>query len=132
MATWDDVARICLALPGTTEALSRGSRHWRVADKLFVWERPLRRRDLEEVGDQGEVLGVRTADLDAKEAFLVEEPEVCFTTSHFDGYPAVLVRLRPLRAPLLRELLTEAWLARAPKTAVRQFLQSHPRAPGGS
>ena len=118
MATWAQVSRAALALPLVEES----DRSWRVKGKSIAWERPLRRRDLEEVGDQGEVLGVRTADLDAKEAFLVEEPEVCFTTSHFDGYPAVLVRLRPLRAPLLRELLTEAWLARAPKTAVREFL----------
>ena len=118
MATWAQVSRAALALPLVEE----DGRSWRVKGKQLAWERPLRRADLEEVGDQGEVLGVRTAGLDAKEAYLAEEPDVCFTTSHFHGYPAVLVRLKPLRAPLLRELLTEAWLVQAPKTAVRQFL----------
>jgi hypothetical protein len=47
MATWDDVERIALALPETSEAISREQRQWRVKDKLFVWERPLRRADLE-------------------------------------------------------------------------------------
>jgi hypothetical protein len=45
MATWDDVRRLALALPETSERGSRGLRQWRVRDKLFVWERPLRKRD---------------------------------------------------------------------------------------
>jgi len=118
VATWAQVSKAALALPLVEEH----GRSWKVKGKSLAWERPLRRRDLEEVGDQGEVIGFRTAGLDAKEAYLLEEPEVCFTTSHFNGYPAVLVRLRALRAPLLRELLTEAWLAQAPKTAVKAFL----------
>ena len=51
MATWDDVARICLALPETTEGTSRGSRRWLVRDKVFVWERPLGKKDVAEMGD---------------------------------------------------------------------------------
>lgn len=121
MATWAQVSRAALALPLVTE----DGRSWRVKGKQLAWERPLRRRDLEEVGDQGEVIGFRTSGLDAKEAYLAEEPHVCFTTSHFNGYPAVLVRLSKLRAPLLKELLTEAWLAQAPKTAVKEWLAQH-------
>jgi hypothetical protein len=117
VATWAQVSRTALALPLVEE----DGRAWRVKSKLLAWERPLRPRDLEEVGDQGEVLGVRTDGVDAKEAYLREEPEVCFTTSHFHGYPAVLVRLRLVRAPLLRELLTEAWLVQAPRSAVKAF-----------
>lgn len=117
MASWAQVSKAALALPLVEEA----DRQWRVKGKLMAWERPLRKRDVEEVGDQGEVIGFRTSGLDAKEAYLAEEPEACFTTSHFNGYPAVLVRLSKLRAPLLRELMTEAWLAQAPKTAVRDF-----------
>jgi hypothetical protein len=118
MATWAQVSRAALSLPLVEET---SPRTWKVRGKSLAWERPLRARDLEEVGDQGEVIGFRTADLSAKEAYLAEEPAACFTTSHFDGYPAVLVRLNALRAPLLKELLTEAWLARAPKTAVRAW-----------
>ena len=51
MATWDDVRRIALALPEATEVVSRDMRQWRIKDKLFVWERPLRRSDLEALGD---------------------------------------------------------------------------------
>ena len=51
MATWEDVARIALALPETDEGISRDLRHWRMKDRGFVWERPLRRSDLEALGD---------------------------------------------------------------------------------
>src|SRR3712207_6413132 len=90
MATWDDVARICLALPGTTESTTYGGRSWKVADQLFVWERPLRKRDREELGDAaptGPVLGARVPDEGAKRALVAGEPDVYFTTAHFDGYP---------------------------------------------
>ena len=123
MATWDDVARICLALPGTTEALSRGSRHWKVADKLFVWERPLRRRDLDELGADappGPVLGARVPDEGAKQALIAAEPDVYFTTAHFDGYPAVLARLEALDEAGLTELADEAWACRAPRRLVEE------------
>ncbi len=118
MATWDDVARTCLALPGTTESTTYGGRSWKVADKLFVWERPLRRRDLEELGDDapaGPVLGARVPDEGAKQALVAEEPDVYFTISHFDGYPAVLARLDALDPVSLRELAGEAWACRAPR-----------------
>ena len=119
MATWDDVRRIALALPETTE---RGSYDdlpaWRVRDKMFVWDRPLRRSDLEALGDaapDGPILGVRVPDLGAKEALIADDPAVYFTTPHLDGYPAVLVRLDRIDVDELTELVTEAWHARAPK-----------------
>jgi hypothetical protein len=58
-----------------------------------------------------------------KEARLAAQPDVCFTTPHFDGYPAVLVRLDKIRVAKLRPLLVEAWLARAPKRLVRDYLE---------
>ena len=118
MATWDDVARICLALPGTAESTTYGARSWKVAGKLFLWERPLRRRDLEELGDaapSGPVLGARVPDEGAKRALVAEEPGVYFTTAHFDGYPAVLARLDELDVAALTELAGEAWACRAPR-----------------
>jgi hypothetical protein len=127
MATWDDVRRIALALPETTEAVSWEHAHWRVKDKGFVWERPLRRSDLEALGDaapNGPILGARVEHLVAKEALLADDPGVFFTTPHFDGYPAVLVRLAAIGVPELEELLTEAWLAQAPKTLAKAFLQN--------
>jgi hypothetical protein len=125
MATWDDVRRIALALPETTEGTSREHSHWRVRDKGFVWERPLRRGDLEALGPaapDGPILGARVEHLVAKEALLADDPDVYFTTPHFDGYPAVLVRLERIGLEALRELIVEAWLCRAPKRLARAFL----------
>ena len=125
MATFDDVRRIALALPETSEEISRDLRHWRVKDKGFVWERPLRRSDLEALGDAapgGPILGVRVEHLVAKEAILTDDPDVYFTTPHFDGYPAVLVRLDRISLDELQEAIVEAWLVRAPKRLADKFL----------
>jgi hypothetical protein len=125
MADWDDVRSIALALPETSERTSRENRQWRVKDKLFVWERPLRRPDLEALGDsapEGPILGVRTEHLVAKEAILADPSGVYFTTPHFEGYPAVLVKLEEIGLEDLRELVVEAWLARAPARLAKAFL----------
>ena len=124
MATFDDVARLALALPETDERLSREHRQWRVKDKLFVWERPLRRSDLAALGadaPDGPILGVRVEHLGAKEALLADDPAVFFTTPHFNGYPAVLVRLSQIKVAELRELLTDAWMSRAPKRLAKEY-----------
>jgi hypothetical protein len=126
MATWRDVRRIALALPGTSESTSRETAAWTVKDKLFVWERPLRQSDLKALGERaptGPILGVRTADLDMKDVLLQSDPNVFFTTPHFDGYPAVLVRLDEITTAALKDVIVEAWLARAPKRAVDEFLR---------
>ena len=125
MASWDDVRRLALALPETSEGVSRDLRRWVVKDKGFVWERPLRRSDLEALGDaapDGPILGARVEHLVAKEALLADDPSVYFTTPHFDGYPAVLVRLEEIGLEDLEELIAEAWLARAPKRLVKEYL----------
>jgi hypothetical protein len=124
---WDDVRRIALALPATSERVSRDLRRWRVKDKLFVWERPLRRADLEALGDDapdGPILGARVEHLGAKEALLAEDPGVFFTTPHFDGYPAVLVRLDRIAPDELEELIVEAWLDRAPQRLATAYLDA--------
>jgi hypothetical protein len=127
VATWDDVRRLALALPESGERLSRELRQWRVKDKLFVWERPLRRSDLEALGDDapdGPILGVRVEHLGAKEALLADDPAVFFTTPHFEGYPAVLVRLDRIGLEDLDEVIVEAWLARAPKRLAKAYLDA--------
>jgi hypothetical protein len=128
VASWDDVRRLALALPGTAEAPSHdGLPAWRVKDKLFVWERPLRRSDLEALGDRapdGPILGVRVEHLVAKEALLADDPGVFFTMPHFDGYPAVLARLDRIATADLEELVTEAWLAPAPKRLVTRYMEA--------
>jgi hypothetical protein len=127
MASFEDVRRIALSLPETGERVSRDLRQWHVKDKLFVWERPLRRSDLEALGDAapaGPILGVRVEHLGAKEALLASEPDVCFTTPHFDGYPAVLVRLERVAPDVLEELVVEAWLARAPQRLAEAYVDA--------
>ncbi len=125
MAGWEDVRRIALGLPETSERLSRDLRQWRVHDKLFVWERPLRRADLEALGNDapdGPILGARVEHLGAKEALLAGDPAVFFTTPHFDGYPAILVRLDRIALDDLDEVIVEGWLARAPKRLAKAYL----------
>jgi hypothetical protein len=125
LATWKDVSRLALALPEAEEGTTYGgNRAWTVRKKMFVWERPLRKRDLAALGDaapDGPILGARVEHLIAKEAMLADESGVVFTTPHFDGYPAVLIRLRDAELDLLEEVVTEAWLVRAPKRLVREW-----------
>ncbi len=128
MASWDDVRRIALALPETSEERRRELMFWRVRDKNFVWERPLRGSDLRALGDaapSGPILGARVEHLVAKEALLATDPDIYFTTPHFDGFPAVLVRLDQIAHDELRELIVEAWLARAPARLAKQYLEQH-------
>ena len=130
VATWDQVRRYALALPGTAEETSRGTAAWTVNKKFFVWERPLRKSDLAKLGDaapKGAILGVRTADLEMKEALLRSDPKAIFTIPHFDGYPAVLVLLDTVSANDLKRLILEAWLARAPERSVREYLAGRKR-----
>jgi hypothetical protein len=96
-----------------------------VKDKLFVWERPLRAKEIEELGTlapDGPVLGARVEHLLAKEALLADDPHVFFTTSHFEGYAAILVHLARIDPPTLEEIVVEAWLARAPERLARAYL----------
>ncbi|MET8367680.1 hypothetical protein ABZU53_29560 [Micromonospora sp. NPDC005194] len=112
MADADDVRRLALALPHTVEIESEGF-DFRVADKGFVWSYPERRpgkprvirRDIAVlfVGDEAE-----------KQALLLGEPEVFFTTSGYDGLPLVMLHLAAVDVERLSELVTDAWRMRAP------------------
>ncbi|HEU4737223.1 MAG TPA: MmcQ/YjbR family DNA-binding protein [Solirubrobacterales bacterium] len=127
MAEWDDVRRIALALPETSERPAYGNAAWRVRDKIFVWERPLRPKEVRDLGESapsGPIVAVRVADLGVKEALLQDDPETFFTTPHFDGYAAVLIRLDRISAEELDELIVEAWLCRAPKRLAKEYLES--------
>jgi len=122
MATWTDVTRLMKALPAVVR--STGKREWRVGKKLVAWERPLRPVDREALGPaapSGPILAVRIP-LAGKALLLASLPEVYFTTPHFDGFPAILVRLPVMPVDELRDLLQQSWLSRAPKRLVAQFL----------
>ena len=130
MASWEDVTAIAGALPEVDESTSYGNPDWKVRKKTFAWDRPLRPKEVEHLGGfepegaapSGEILAVRVADEEAKQALVSSEPEIYFTTSHFDGYPAVLIRLERIGRAELEELILEAWLARAPKRVAAAYL----------
>ncbi|MRG59422.1 MmcQ/YjbR family DNA-binding protein [Agromyces sp. CFH 90414] len=126
---WEGVRELALSFPDTTEHVSWGSAHWRVHNRGFVWERPLRRADLEylRIAEQpGPVLGARVEDEAVKFALAREDPSVFFTTPHFDGFPAILVHLDRIPDRRLEELAAEAWLAVAPAKLARAWLTEHP------
>lgn len=118
--------RLATALPDVTGIPRRdGHLHWRVHDRLFAWERPLCPSDLAALGSAapppGPILGLRVADLGVREALIVDDPDACFTTPHFDGCSAVLVFLDRITLPALDELVVHAWLARAPKRLAAEY-----------
>lgn len=120
MASWDDVAAIALGLDDVEEGTSYGNRAWKVGGKLFVWERPLRKKEVEALGGfepegeapAGEILGARVPDEGAKRALVESEPEIYFTTAHFDGHASVLIRLDRIDRADLEEAIVEAWECR--------------------
>src|ERR1700733_3158102 len=125
MATWDDVAKMVGELQLTNEP---SPHEWRVGKKLIAWERPLRKSDRDALAargiepPEGDILGARVADEGVKFALIADEPDVYFTTPHFDGYPAVLVKLAEIDEVGLRELIIEAWLTQAPRRLVQEVL----------
>jgi hypothetical protein len=121
MATEDDVRRIALALPETTEKPWFGSPGYRVKDKGF-----LRIRSEAEGG-----LVVFVADLDEKEALLASDATKFFTTPHYDGYPTVLVHLDAVAVDELTELITDSWRIKAPKRVLKAYLDAHPELADG-
>ena len=125
MATLDTVARIVKSLPGTEETSSAtGLRWWTVKKKTIAWERPLRKSDLAALGDaapKGTILGIWLPDLMVKASLLSANPDVFFTTPHFDGHPSVLIPLKRIDAKTLRSVIVEAWLGRAPKRLAADY-----------
>jgi hypothetical protein len=132
-ATIDDVRSLALALPGARESVDghRGGATWRTDAGVFVWERGPTKADLGKLAELGRewpggpVVAVRTEGLDGKEALLGSFPGIFFTIPHFDGYPAVLVRLDRIDVGQLREVITDAWLLKVPKRAAREWLAEH-------
>jgi hypothetical protein len=125
MATWDDVSRIALALPETREAADTNGLKWEVRRAYFAYERTLRTRDFEELGDavpDGPILGLRVADVTDKRGLIGSNPDVFFTMPRYAEYPAVLALLDKIELDQLAEVLAEAWLCRAPKRLAARYL----------
>jgi hypothetical protein len=125
VATIDDAAALAMELPSVTEGERRGTRTWFVGTKAFAWERPFSKADLRRYGDQtppaGPILALTVEDLVEKEAVLAAGRPGIFTIPHFDGYAAVLVELDKTPAAELKEAITDAWLACAPRSLAGQY-----------
>jgi hypothetical protein len=131
MATLADLDELALAMPGTTKEVSEDGRPAYLAHgKLFCCHRSRRRDAVDpETGERlDDVLMFRVADLDVKELLLSDDRGLYFTTPHFDGYAAVLLRipdLARLDREELRDAVVEAWLTRAQKRVARAWLAEH-------
>jgi hypothetical protein len=129
MATMDDLDELALSLPQVTKEVSEDGRPaYLVHGKLFCLHRSRRPDAVDpETGERlADVLMFRVADLGVKELMLSDDRGVFFTTPHFDGYPAVLVRipdLARLDRDELYELIVEAWLTRVQKRVARAWLE---------
>ena len=128
MATQADVRRIALALPGAREEPGHFGFAVPHKEKLkrFVWVWMERVNPKKPRVPQPKVIGLRVANLDDKEFLLRSDPEKFFTEPHYDGFPAVLVRLAAVTARELRPLITEAWRCQAPRELLPEENPSRP------
>ncbi len=131
MVSMRDVERIALTMPGASKELRDDDRPAFLVDhKLFCFHRTKRRDALDPATGEplDDVLVVRVADEEMKSMWLAHRPSVYFTTEHFKGYPCILLRI-PSLAEIdhdeLFELVSDAWLARAPKRAAKSWLADH-------
>lgn len=123
MATQNDVRKIALALPATREVAGRFAFEVRNGSKYkgFAWVWMERVATRKPRVPNARVLAVRVPDLDAKEVLLMADARTFFTEPHYDGFPAVLVRLPEIGRAELRGLLIQAWAVQAPKALVAEF-----------
>jgi hypothetical protein len=112
MADDDDVRRLALAMPHTEEIPSEGF-DFRVGGKGFIWSYPERRPGKPRL-IRTDIAVLYVGDEAEKQALLLGEPAVFFTTPGYDGWPLVLLRLDEVSVERLRELITDAWRMRAP------------------
>ena len=130
MATIDDVRAIALALPGVEERVGGHTKEpeWRCGSGHIAWVRGARETDRRQLAADGRswpdgpVLAVQTETAEDAEGLVAAAPDVFFTIPHFAGHAAVLVRLDAVDAALLREIIDDAWLLRAPRSAQRAWL----------
>ncbi|MBV8761253.1 MAG: hypothetical protein JO257_28405 [Deltaproteobacteria bacterium] len=111
--SFKDVASIANDLPDVTIGTKWGHKTWLVGDRGFIWERPLGKADIKRLGDtpapQGDILGVRVENLDAKDALLAIAPPGFFTIEHFKNFPALLIELRKAKKKDLRAAILDAY-----------------------
>jgi hypothetical protein len=124
-----DVEKAALAMPEASKEFRDDDRPAFVVDrKLFCFHRTQRRDAVDATtGDRlDDVLAIRVADEEMKSMWLAQRPSVYFTTDHFNGHPWILLRI-PSLAEIdhdeLFELISDAWLARAPKKLTQRWLE---------
>jgi hypothetical protein len=131
MATMKDLDALALAMPQATKAVSDDGRaSYSVHGKYFCFHRSRRPDAVDaKTGERlDDVLVFRVEDVHVKELVLGDDRGIFFTTPHWDGYPAVLVRIKDLRRVKraeLRDLVIDAWLTRAQKRVARAWLAEH-------
>jgi hypothetical protein len=128
MATRADVRRIIAKLPDTTEDADRFAFSVAAGSKpkaiSWVWMERVEPKKPRVANPK--VLAVRVPNLGEKDALIASDPDIYFTEPHYNGFPAVLVRLAAISRAELEELLIEAWRLQAPKQLVREYDAAHP------
>ncbi|HEX5014763.1 MAG TPA: MmcQ/YjbR family DNA-binding protein [Candidatus Limnocylindrales bacterium] len=119
MPTQDDVRRIALALPHTSE--DEGYFRFVVGGKAIAWVWLERLEPKKARVPNDEVVAIRVAHDSDKEPLIEMAPDALFTEPHYNGFPAILVRLAAVDPALLEKLLTDAWRIQAPKRLVREY-----------
>ncbi len=127
MATMKDLDKLALVLPETTKEVEDGRPTYSARGKFFCFHRRPRPDAVDpETGERlADVLVFRVPDLGVKEMLVADARGIYFTTPHWNGYSAVLVRIRDLGRldrEELRDLVEEAWLTRAPKKLAKEWL----------
>jgi hypothetical protein len=118
--TADDVRRIALALPDAAQDAAK-LRYLVMGGKAFAWTWKQRVDPKRARVEQLDVFAVRVTGEEEKRVLIAAEPAVFFTEPHYDGYPAVLVRLDAIAEDELTELLTDAWRAAAPRRLLSEL-----------
>lgn len=134
MATQADVRRIAMTLPGTEEETGRFAFSVPVKGKLkgYAWAWLERLAPKKARVPSASVLALRVPNLGQKDLMLQADPTKFFTEPHYNGYPAVLLRLSAVRVAELRSLLTDAWqcvVSPGGKSVSRETPRSRPSRP---
>ena len=123
MATKNDIRRICAKLPGAVEGEDRFGFAVEVKGKMkgFLWSWAERVDPKKARVPNDKVLAVLTPGLAAKDAILASDEDKFFTEPHYNGFPAVLVRLDKIKSKELEDLIIEAWKCKAPKDLIKEY-----------
>lgn len=123
MADQDDVRRIALSLPQTIEAEDRFAfsvvHNGKQKGILWVWHERIEPKKPRV--PRPDVVAIRVANESEKETLLASDPDKFFTEPHYNGFPAVLVRLAAIERDELAELITDAWFCQAPRVLASAF-----------